>query len=70
MFAQKLITLSAIVLIFAIMNINAQNNNGGGQNRGGRGRPPSGVLAMMSLCRQYNLKNFCSNENSILNFFS
>jgi hypothetical protein len=73
MFAQNLIIVLATVLIFAIMNINAENDNKSdkkdGQNRGPRGRPPSGVLALMSLCRQYKIKNFCSNEKFNIELF-
>jgi hypothetical protein len=58
MFAKKLITISALLLIFSALNINAQksnNRNGRGQNNGQNGDPnsppPSGVIAIMSLCR-------------------
>jgi hypothetical protein len=58
MFAKKLITILALVLIIAVLNINAQrnnnrNNNGNNeeQNGGDNGPPPSGPIAIMSLCR-------------------
>jgi hypothetical protein len=59
MFSKKLITISALLLIFSVLNINAQKNirnrkgQNNGQNGGPNGPPPSGVIAIMSLCRQY-----------------
>ncbi len=58
MFAKKLITILALALIIAVLNINAQRNNKGNnngnneeQNGGDNGPPPSGPIAIMSLCR-------------------
>jgi hypothetical protein len=55
MFAKKLITILALVLIIAVLNINARKNNARNnneeQNGGANGPPPSGVIAIMSLCR-------------------
>jgi hypothetical protein len=56
MFAKTLLTISALVLIFAVININAGKNskgNGNGQEGSSSGPPPSGVIALMSLCSQY-----------------
>jgi hypothetical protein len=58
MLSQKFITLSTLVLVFAVININAaktnqKNNDDNGQDGGPPGPPPPGVIALMSLCRQY-----------------
>ncbi len=58
MLSQKFITLSTLVLAFAVINNNAgktnqSNNDNNGQDGGPRGPPPSGVIAIMSCCRQY-----------------
>jgi hypothetical protein len=67
MFAKTLLTISALVLIFAVININAGKNNksnkkDNGQEGSLRGPPPSGVIALMSLCSQYIFFKFFSHK--------
>jgi hypothetical protein len=68
------IIILALVLIFAVMNINAGKTNK--SNEKGKDDEQDGdseshwIVAIMSLCRQYIISNFFRSNNSILNFIS
>jgi len=52
MVSQKLVRLSVLVLVFAVMVTNAKRDDRGGEGgEGGRGRPSKEEMALGALCR-------------------